>query len=104
MARINLSFNDRNYTIEYNRASIKEFLKVKDKLDDLDQVIALIKCGLIMHHEDDVDMPDENEIFSWVMAMGDDVKNFAEALREMVEEALNAIKADRKNLKWEKVA
>ena len=102
MARINLSFNDKDYVIEYNRASIKEFLKVKDKLDDLDQVIALIKCGLTMHHKND--MPTDDEVFGWVLAMGDEVKDFAEALREMVEEALNAIKTERKNLKWEKVA
>lgn len=102
MARINLSFNDKEYVIEYNRASIREFLKVKENLDELDQVIALIKCGLIMHHKKD--MPDEDEIFGWVMAMGDDIKDFAEALREMVQEALDVIKTDRKNLKWEKVA
>ena len=104
MARINLSFIDKEYVIEYNRASIRESLKVKENLDELNQVIALIKCGLIMHHEDDVDMPDEDEIFGWVMAMGDDIKDFAEALREMVQEALDVIKTDRKNLKWEKVA
>lgn len=101
MARIELSFYDKNYTIEYNRASIKEFLTFKGK-DDIEQAVALIKCGLIKNHKND--MPKDDEIIGWVLAMGEDIKPFAEALQEMVQDVLNSLKTDRKNLKWEKVA
>ena len=101
MARIELSFYDKNYVIEFNRASVKGFLQVKDKGDELDQVVALIKSGLLMHHKDD--MPSDDEVFGWVMAMGEDIKPFAETLQEMVRDVLNALESDRKNLKWEKV-
>ena len=102
MARIELSFNDKNYVIEYNRASIREFLKHKDDKDELEQVVTLIRCGLIMHHMND--MPSSDEIFGWVLSMGGDAERFVEALREMIQDTLNVLKADRKNLKWEKVA
>ena len=102
MARINLSFNDKEYVIEYNRASIKDFLMSKDNKDEIEQVVELVKSGLEMHHKDD--MPSDDEIFGWLMAMGDDLKDFAEALHGMVQDVLDVIKADRKNLKWEKVA
>lgn len=101
MARIELSFYDKNYVIEFNRASVKGFLKIRDNGNELDQVVALIKSGLIMHHEND--MPSDDEIFGWVMAMGEEVKDFAEALQGMVQEVLDAFKEDRKNLKWGKV-
>lgn len=101
MARIELSFYDRDYIIEYNRASVKEFLKHKDDGDDIDQVVALIKSGLLAHHADD--MPTDDEVFGWVMALGEDMKDFAEALKGMVQDVLNAFQADRKNLKWGKV-
>lgn len=101
MARIELSFYDNKYTIEYNRASIREFLSLKNVDNEIDQVVALIKCGLQMHHEDD--MPSDEMIVSWVLALGDDVKPFAEALTSLVQDVLEALKADRKNLKWGKV-
>ena len=96
-----MSFYDRNYIIEFDRASVKEFLKVKDDGDEIDQVIALIKSGLVKHHKDE--MPSDDEIIGWVMAMGEDLKGFAEALQGMVQDVLTALKADRKNLKWGKV-
>lgn len=102
MARIELSFNDKNYTIEYDRASIREFLKHKDEGDEIEQIINLVKCGLAKHHKDE--MPSDDDVFGWVMAMGEDVKNFAEALHGMVQDVLDTFKADTKNLKWEKVA
>ena len=104
MARkqIELSFYDKKYLIEYNRASIKTFLRFKDKeTDEIEQVIMLIKCGLEMHHKDE--MPEDDIIFGWVLALGDDIKEFAKALQEMVQDVLDTFKSDRKNLKWGKI-
>lgn len=101
MARIELSFNDKAYVIEYNRASIREFLKNKEGKDELEQVVELVKAGLLLHHQNE--MPSDDEVFGWLMAMGEDLKDFADALHEMVQDVLNTIKEDRKNLKWEKV-
>ena len=104
MARIELSFYDKNYTIEYNRAIVKEFLRNKDKLDqksEIDQVVALIKFGLEMHHKDD--MPEDDVILDWALALGEDLKGFIEALRDLIQGAIASIEEDRKNLKWAKV-
>ena len=101
MARIELSFYDKNYVIEFNRASVKGFLKVRNGGDELDKVVALIKSGLLMHHAND--MPEDDEVYGWVLAMGEDIKPFAEKLQGMVQEVLNALTADRKNLKWREV-
>lgn len=103
MARIELSFYDKDYVIEFNRASIKEFFKLKSKKsdDELDEVVALIKCGLVMHHKDD--MPSDEDVFGWVLAMGESIKDFASALHEMVQDTLTTLETDRKNLKWGKV-
>lgn len=101
MARIELTFNDKEWTIEYNRASIRDFLSIEPK-GNIEQLIALIRGGLKMHHADE--MPSDDDIFGWVVSMGDDAKRFGEALREMVQEVLDTLKSDRKNLKWEKVA
>lgn len=98
--QIKLSFKDKDYIIEFNRMSVKEVLK-NDSGDEIDQIIALIKAGLKMHNEDD--MPTDDEIFGWVMALDEDVKPFANALQEMVQDVLDTFKDDRKNLKWAKV-
>lgn len=101
MARkIELEFYDKKYTIEYNRASVKEIFS-KQGNDDLEQVIALIKGGLLLHHANE--MPTDEEILGWVIALGDSVKEFAEALKEMVQEVISTFESDRKNLKWRKV-
>ena len=54
-----------------------------------------------MHHADN--MPSDEEVFGWVMAIGDDTKAFAEALQQMVQEVLDTFENDRKNLKWGKI-
>ena len=101
MARqIKLSFKDKDYIIEYNRMSVKQVLKIKTE-DDIDQVIALIKAGLTMHHKDE--LPSDDEIFGWVLALDEDTTEFAKALQEMVQDVLDTFKDDRKNLKWAKV-
>lgn len=96
---INLSFYDKEYTIEYNRASVLKVISNESK-EPLDQVVNLIKCGLIKHHEKE--MPSDDEIKGWLLALGDDMQEFANALQEMVQEVLNTFKEDRKNLKWGK--
>ena len=101
MARkIELEFYDNTYIIEYTRASVKEIF-LKEGKDEIEQVVALIKGGLQLHHKDN--MPTDDEIFGWVMALGEDLKPFAEALQAMVQEVLETFKTDRKNLKWRKV-
>lgn len=98
--KIELEFYDNKYVIEYNRSSVKEVLNSKTD-DELQNAIVLIKSGLIMHHKDN--LPTDDEIFGWVMALGEDVGEFAKALEEMVQGVLNTFKEDRKNLKWGKV-
>lgn len=102
MARTNikLEFEDKTYIIEFNRSSVRDFLKIKEA-DPIDQAIHMIKVGLKMHHANE--MPDDDQIFGWVMAMGDDMKEFGETLQTMVQEVLETFKQDRKNLKWGKV-
>ena len=98
--QIELSFYDKNYIIEYNRASVLMVVTNKSE-NPLDQVVFLIKGGLIMHHEKD--MPTDDDIKGWVLALGDDLKEFAEALHELVQDVLSTFDNDRKNLKWGKV-
>lgn len=98
--KIELEFYDKKYVIEYNRSSVREVLNNKSD-DDLENAIILIKSGLVMHHKDE--LPSDEDIFAWVMALGDDISEFANALREMVQGVLDTFKEDRKNLKWGKV-
>ncbi len=102
MARtqIKLSFYDKDYILEYNRASVRDVLKIKSD-DTIDNVVALVKAGLKMHHADN--MPSDEEVFGWVLAIGDDTKAFAETLQQMVQEVLDTFESDRKNLKWGKI-
>ena len=97
---INLSFRDRDFIIEYNRSSVK-YVLTHQKEELIDQLIVMIKGGLLMHHEKE--MPTDDEVFGWVMALGDDMKVFAETLEEMVQGVLSTFEEDRKNLKWGKV-
>ena len=102
MARTNikLEFEDKVYIIEFNRSRVRDFLKIKEA-DPIDQAIAMIKVGLKLHHADE--MPSDDQVFGWVMAMGDDMNTFAQTLQTMVQEVLETFKQDRKNLKWGKV-
>ena len=101
MARvIDIEFNDRKFTIEYNRKSVVRFMTMQENDNDLNTAIKLIQCGLLKHHENE--LPDEDEIFAWVLAMGDDAQAFVSALKECVEEVLNTIKNDKEQsgFKW----
>lgn len=97
--QINLEFYDKKYIIEYNRSSVLEVVGIKEE-NDLDKIVGLVKAGLKMHHEND--MPSNDEVKGWLIALGDNVKDFAEALQEMVQDVLETFKSDRKNLKWGK--
>ena len=102
MARIiDLQFNDKTYSIEYNRASVLKLftLKSNDK-DEIEGAIDLIYCGLLKHHEND--MPDRDEIVGWVLAMGEDIKPFLEELQKSIQKTLELVQSEQKskNLKW----
>ena len=109
MARIEVKFYDKDYIIEFDRESVKDFFKLKGALnkkekDPMEQtklLIALIKCGLIKHHADDI--PSDDVVFGWVMAMGKDAPKFMEALRDMVNDVITTVETDRKNFQWGKV-
>ena len=102
MARkIELSFYDKKYVIEFNRNSVKYVLQ-HTKGDGIEQAIVLIKGGLLMHHEND--MPTDDDVLGWVLALGDDIGEFAKTLQEMVADVMKTFENDRKNLKWGKVA
>ena len=101
MARIiDLEFNDKKYSIEYNRESIVKLMSVSKNDDLMENAVSLIECGLYKHHKED--MPDRDSIIGWLLVLGDDLKDFVEALQESVEEVLKVIQNDQnsKNVKW----
>lgn len=124
--RIELSFNDKKkYIIEYtNRAEVLDYFKqlslvggkmlkeekaTKNKkkdindfniIDGMTTLVLLIKAGLVEHHKDE--MPSDNVITSWVFAMPK-ANEFYETLMSMVQEVINSIDGETKNMKWEVV-
>ena len=98
--KIELEFYNKKYIIEYNRASVLGVVSYQGK-NDIEQVVNLIKCGLTKNHKNE--LPSDDEIKGWLIAMGEDINEFANALREMVQDVLNTFQEDRKNLKWAKV-
>ena len=101
---IDLQFNDKTYSIEYNRESVLKFYASqqaeKKEKDTMEVAIALIQCGLMKHHGDE--LPDRETIISWVLAMGDDLTAFVEELQKCIQEVLEVIQSEQKskNLKW----
>lgn len=126
--RIELTFNDKKkYIIEYtNRAEVLDYfkqlslvggklLKEEEKatkgkkkkdinefnvVDGMTTLVLLIKAGLVEHHKDE--MPSDKVITSWVFAMPK-ANEFYETLMSMVQEVINSIKGETKNMKWEVV-
>lgn len=125
--RIELTFNDKKYIIEYtNRAEVLDYFKqlslvggkmlkeeekaTKSKnkedinefniVDGMTTLVLLIKAGLVEHHKDE--MPSDKVITSWVFAMPK-ANEFYETLMSMVQEVINSIKGETKNMKWEVV-
>lgn len=102
MARvIEINFNDKTYLIEYNRRAVLNFMASQTKeSDDFASAVKLIKCGLLKHHEKE--MPSDDEIFGWVILMGEDAKAFVSALKDSVQEVIEVIKAEKEKsgFKW----
>lgn len=104
MARIiDLQFNDKTYSIEYNREAVLKLYTLKtDSVEDtMESAINLIYCGLLKHHKNE--MPDREVIIEWLLSMGEDIQNFVEELQNCIQEVLNVIENDQKkskNLKW----
>ena len=102
--KIKISFNDKDYIIEYNRESVMKLMeKLNEKESDMEHAIEIVYCGLLKHHKDD--MPERDVIFGWVLSMGDKAEGFVQALQGCVQEVLDAVKKETEsgNLKWEVV-
>lgn len=98
---IDLQFNDKTYSIEFNRESIIKLMANRSDEDDtFEMAIKLIQCGLMKNHKNE--MPDREEIVGWLLSLGDDLANFVSALQESVQAVIEVIKNDQqtKNLKW----
>ena len=120
--KINLTFHGKTYIIEYaNRTEVLEYFKdlkalsekvVKDNKDEtvdisnldiengVDAFKILLKAGLIEHHKDD--MPSDKEIEEWILSIPNSQK-FFEHLVSMVQDVLNTIEDNSKNISWEVV-
>lgn len=102
MARIiDLKFNDKTYSIEYNREAVMKIMTTRDEKDDMIEVaIKLIECGLTKHHKND--MPDRDDIVGWLLALGNELPTFVQELQKSVQEVIEVIQSEQKskNLKW----
>ena len=118
MARIKLKFYDKEYTIEYaNRIEVKEYFaqleKVysKDELSKIENVndeefyekgmkmlVILLKAGLVEHHKNE--MPSDKDLERWATSIPN-IKEFYQYLTKMLQDVIQVIEQDTKNLKWE---
>jgi hypothetical protein len=102
MARIiDLQFNDKTYSIEYNREAVLKIFSLKnDENDEMENAINLIYCGLLKHHRNE--MPDREVIIEWLLALGEDTHAFISELQQCIQEVLEVVQKDQKskNLKW----
>lgn len=119
MARkIKLNFRDKTYIIEYsNRSEVLGYFSELNKLSSkvlkdnkevdienldvegsLDALKLLLKAGLVEHHKDD--MPSDKDLENWVLIIPNATK-FYETLMSMVQDVLNTINDDTKNMSWE---
>lgn len=99
--KIDIEFNDKTYTIEYNRSVVVKLIRETQKnKDEMETAIDFIQFGLLVHHEKD--MPSREDILGWLIVMPDGDK-FVEALQGMVQEVISCIEQDKKkgNFKWE---
>ena len=72
---IDLQFNDKTYSIEYNRESIVKLMANRvENEDTFEMAIRLIQCGLMKNHKND--MPEREVIVGWLLSLGDDLPNF----------------------------
>lgn len=108
MGRIKLKFKDKEYIIEYaNRIEVKDYFAQLSKLKGKDDyksgikaLVLLLKAGLVEHHESE--MPSDRDLENWATSIPNADK-FYEKLMSMVQEVLNTIEQDTKNLNWEVV-
>lgn len=104
--RIKLKFYDKEYIIEYaNRSEVKEYFAELGKVKDdnsiengIKALTILLKAGLVEHHKEE--MPTDEELGRWATSIPN-TKKFFETLMSMVQEVVNAIDNDTKNLNWE---
>ena len=117
MARIKLKFYDKEYIIEYkNReevkayfAHLKELYPTLEKIDvkkepekyvdiSTKALVLLIKAGLVEHHENE--MPSDDVIANWSTTIPN-ANEFYKMLMSMVQDVVNSVEQDAKNLSWE---
>lgn len=101
MARINVEFNDRKYIIEYNRRSIVKLMESQNEKDsEIESAVKIIYYGLYKNHSND--MPDMDDIYGWIIAMGEQLKPFVEALNGLIQDVLTTVKNEQENkgFKW----
>ena len=101
MARIiDLQFDDKTYSIEYDRRSVYRLMsETSEDKNQLDQVIDFVYFGLLKHHKDE--MPTKEEITDWLIVI-DDLQGFATELANCIQETITSIKEDKErgNVKW----
>ena len=108
MGRIKVNYHGKEYIIEYaNRIEVKNYfveLSKLDKTDDFENsiksLVLLIKAGLVKNHSHE--MPSDDDIANWVVSMPK-AQEFYKKLMSMVQEVVNVIENDTKNLAWEEV-
>lgn len=102
---IELSVNEKKYTLEFNRESllfaydtIKDF-KAENKENAIDQykkVKQLVKCAFLKHHPDITDEEVSDIIFSI-----EDLDNFVNAIQQIIESSVDVLKNNKGNAHWE---
>lgn len=101
--KIDIEFNDKTYTIEYNRSNVIKLIREMQKnKEETDMAIDTIYYGLLLHHEND--MPSRDDILGWLMVIPEeDSEKFVSTLQELVQEVISCIEKDKKqgNFKWE---
>lgn len=98
---IDITFNDKTYALEYDRYSVLKFMEKQNKSgeDGVLSAINLVSCGLIKHHANE--LPSDDEVLGWLLAMGDDLEPFTKELSKSVEEVITSLKETQQgNLKW----
>lgn len=100
--QIDIEFNDKKYTIEFNRETVLRLMEKQTKnksQDGIDTAYDFIYFGLLKNHKDE--MPDKDTILGWIVAMGEP-QEFINAISECVQEVITVIESDKKqgNFKW----
>lgn len=102
MARIiDIEFNGKQYTVEYNRIALLMLAQNKVNEDEtISSLVNLLHYGLYKHHKND--MPSDDELLDLLNSV-DDLEGFMQVLGECVRETAQAIQDNSnqpKNAKW----